>query len=146
MEHLSKVLTHCRYPKWALYRVEKRHTKPTNEVSNRAHSQGTTGTQPTTNEVKTKGHIVIPYSQGECKSINRICSRSHFKGNSSIKNILVSPKDKDPMLNKRGAIYWFQCGDLSCDDEYVGETSRTFGERFKENLQEPSQYIIISST
>ena len=26
------------------------------------------------------------------------------------------------MVSKSGAIYWFQCGDLSCDDEYIGET------------------------
>ena len=42
------------------------------------------------------------------------------------------------MANKSGAIYWFQCGDLTYDDEYIGETSRTFGERFKEHLKEPS--------
>ena len=95
-----------------------------------------------TNEVKTKGHIVIPYTQGLCKSIKKICSRygiqTHFKGYSTIKDPLVFPKDKDPMVNKSGAIYWFQCGDLTCDDEYIGETSRTFGERFKENLKELS--------
>ena len=34
------------------------------------------------------------------------------------------PKDKDPMVNQSGAIYWYQCGDLGCDDEYIGETSR----------------------
>ena len=50
---------------------------------------------------------------------------------------MISPKDKDPMVNKSEAIYWFQCGDLTCDDEYIGETSRTFGERFKEHLKEP---------
>ena len=37
-----------------------------------------------------------------------------------------------------GAIYWFQYGDLTCDDKYLGETSRTFGERFKEHLKDPS--------
>ena len=37
-----------------------------------------------------------------------------------------------------GAIYWFQCRELACDEEYIGETSRTFGERFKENLKDPS--------
>ena len=42
------------------------------------------------------------------------------------------------MVNQRGAIYWFQCDDPTCDDEYIGETSRTFGERFKEHLKEPS--------
>ena len=41
------------------------------------------------------------------------------------------------MKNKNGTIYWFQCGDLVCDEEYIGETSRTFGERFKEHLEEP---------
>ena len=63
--------------------------------------------------------------------------QTHFRGNSTIKNILVSPKDKDPMENKSEAIYWFQCGDLLCGEEYIGETSRTFGERFKELLKEP---------
>ena len=38
------------------------------------------------------------------------------------------PKDKDPMVNQSGDIYWYQCGDLGCDDEYIGKTSRTFGE------------------
>ena len=42
------------------------------------------------------------------------------------------------MVNQSGAIYWYQCGDLGCDDEYIGETSRTFGERYKEHLKEPS--------
>ena len=57
---------------------------------------------------------------------------------STIKNLLVSPRDKDPMANKSGAIYWFQCGDLTCNHEYIGEPSSTFGERFKEHLKEPS--------
>ena len=47
-------------------------------------------------------------------------------------------KDKDPMVNQSGAIYWYQCGDLTCDEEYIGETSRTFGERYKEYLKAPS--------
>ena len=42
------------------------------------------------------------------------------------------------MVNQSGAIYWYQCGDLGCDNEYIGETSRTFGERYKEHLKEPS--------
>ena len=42
------------------------------------------------------------------------------------------------MENKSGAIYWFQCGDLVWDEEYIAESSRTFGERFKEQLKEPS--------
>ena len=55
-----------------------------------------------------------------------------------MKSLLVSPKDKDPMVNQSGAIYWYQCGDLACDEEYIGETSRTFGERYKEHLKAPT--------
>ena len=42
------------------------------------------------------------------------------------------------MENKSGAIYWFQCWDLVCGEEYIGEYSRTFAEKFKEHLKEPS--------
>ena len=141
MDHHRKALTHCKYLKWAIDRVERKLTKPTSEESNDADNQDITGAKHTTNEVKTKGHIVKPYTQGLCKSIRKICSmygiQTHFKGNSTIKNLLASPKDKDPMANKNRAIYWFQCGDLECDEEYIGETSRTFGE-FKEHLKVPS--------
>ena len=116
--------------------------KPTREESNDANNQGTVGAKPFTNEVKSKGHIVIPYTQDLCKSIKKICSRygiqTYFKGSSPIKNLLVSPKDKESKENENGVIYWFQCGDLAFDEEYIGNTSRTFGERFKEHLKEPS--------
>ena len=45
------------------------------------------------------------------------------------------------MVNQSGAIYWYQCGDLGCDDEYIGETSRTFGEKYKEHLKAPHPFI-----
>ena len=80
--------------------------------------------------------------QGLCESIKKICVRygiqPHFKGGCTIKNLLVSPKDKDPMVSQSDAIYWYQCGDLTHDDEYIGETSRTFDERYKEHLKDPS--------
>ena len=122
MDNLRKVLTDCKYPKWTLDKVRKRLTRSSSEVNDVANSQGTAGGQPVTNEVKTKGHIVITYTKGLCKSIKKICGRygiqTHFKGNSTVKNLLVSPKDKHPVVNKSGAIYWFQCGDLTCNDEY----------------------------
>ena len=37
-----------------------------------------------------------------------------------------------------GIIYRFKCDRLKCDEEYIGETARTFGERFKEHLKAPS--------
>ena len=137
-EHLRKALTKCNYPKWALDKVEKRLNKSPSQVNDR----GNHNAQAANQGVPSKGHIVIPYTQGLCESIRKICGRygiqTHFKGGRTIKNLLVSPKDKDPMVNQSGAIYWYQCGDLGCDDEYIGETSRTLGERYKEHLKAPS--------
>ena len=137
-DHLRKALTKCKYPKRALDKVEKRLNRSTRQATD----GGTTGAQPATNEVKNKGHIVILYTQGLYESIKNICGRygiqTHFKGGRTIKSLLVSPKDNGPMVNQSGAIYWYQCGDLGCDEEYIGETSRTFGERYKEQLKAPS--------
>ena len=136
-EHLRKALTNCKYPKWALDKVEKR----LNRSSRQVIDGGNNNFQSANHEVQNKGNIVIPYTQGLCESIKKICGRygiqTHFKGGRTIKNLLVSPKDKDPMVNQSGAIYWYQCWDLGCDDEYIGETSRTFCERYKEHLRPP---------
>ena len=124
--HLWKALIQCKYPKWALNRVQKRLNKPYKEVTDGPNNQGTAGAKLTTYEVETKGHIVIPYTQGLCESIKKICGRygiqTYFKGSNTTQNLLVSPKDKEPMVSKSGAIYWLQCGDISCDDEYIEET------------------------
>ena len=61
-DHLGRALTKCKYPKWALDKVEKRHNRSASEVIDGASNQGSTVAQGATNEVKTKGHIVIPYT------------------------------------------------------------------------------------
>ena len=90
----------------------------------------------------TVGHIVIPYTQGLEESIMNICSKygtqTHFKRIRTLKQLLVKPKDQDPIDKISGTIYMYQCGEHVCNEEYIGETSRTLGERCKEHLQEPS--------
>ena len=55
-----------------------------------------------------------------------------------MKNLLMAPKDQDPMLKKSGVIYRYKCDRVECDEEYIGESSRTFRERFKEHQKAPS--------
>ena len=140
-DHLRKAVTKCKYPKWALDKVEKRLHRSSRQVTD----GGTNNAQSANHEVQNKGHIVIPYTQGLCESTKKICGRygiqTHFKGDRTIKNLLVSSKDKDPMVNQSGAIYWYQYSNLGCNDEYIGETSRTFGERYKEHMKPPLPFI-----
>ena len=73
---------------------------------------------------------------GMCESIKNIGKKHgvavYFKWGRTLKNILVSPKDKDEMVNKNSVIYSYCCGETDCDEEYIGESGRTFGDRFKE--------------
>ena len=91
---------------------------------------------------QTKCHIVVPYTEGMCESLKKICKRygvdMHFKGGRTLKNILVSPKDPDKITNKNSVIYSYSCGSIDCGEEYIGESGRTFGERYKEHLKAPS--------
>ena len=47
------------------------------------------------------------------------------------------PRHQDPMLKKSGVIYRYKCDRVECDEKYIGESSRTFGERFKEHQKAP---------
>ena len=72
------------------------------------------------------------------RSVVDIASKLTSKVAEPSKTFWSPPRTKNPMVNQSGAIYWYQCGDLGCDDEYTGETSRTFGKRYKEHLKAPS--------
>ena len=79
-DHLRKALTKCKYPKWALDKVEKR----LNRSSRQVNDGDINSTQPANHEVKSKGHIVIPYTQGLCESIKKICGRYGTKHTSKV--------------------------------------------------------------
>ena len=66
-EHLRKALTNCKYPKWALDKVEKR----LNRSSRQVNDGGNNNAQSANHEVQNKGHTVIPYTQGLCEVSKR---------------------------------------------------------------------------
>ena len=72
---------------------------------NSNNPRGKTTERDSTKKKYNKGHIVIPYTQGLGESIKKICRKygiqNHFKGNRTIKNILITPKDKDPLDRKK---------------------------------------------
>ena len=51
---------------------------------------------------------------------------------------LRSEENVDINNKKSGVIYRYKCDRVDCDEEYIGESSRTFGERFKEHQKAPS--------
>ena len=57
--------------------------------------------------------FVVPYVQGISESFKSICGKHgvtvHFKAGKILKNILVSPTDKDTLTRKNSVIYWYRC-------------------------------------
>ena len=47
----------------------------------------------------------------------------------------MAPKDKDSKLQKSGVIYQYKCPTINYPVEYIGETGRVLGDRFKEHLK-----------
>ena len=108
LQHLRKALTKCKYPKWALDKMERKFINRGQEESNTGNTQGNYREQDsnnpsgyntgrdTTKDKYSKGNIVIPYIQGLGEIIKRICKKygiqTHFKGNRIIKNIMVKPR------------------------------------------------------
>ena len=88
--------------------------------------------------------MLLPLWQmkGLSESIKKTCKRYdiqvYFKGGKIIKDLLVAAKDKKHITKKSSIIYRYKCDRLECDEEYKGESARTFGEGFKEHLKTPS--------
>ena len=76
------------------------------------------------------------------ESCKNICRKHgvemYFKGGNTIKDLLVHPKDRDTILQKSGMVYRFRCGRVDCEEEYIGESGRTFAKMFREHMKAPS--------
>ena len=135
-EHLKNALKNCKYPTWALNRIQMKTKKQDNKQ---------VPTNRTSRNNQKKSYIVVPYYSGLSESIKNIGrkfgAQVFCKGGTTIKNLLMAPKDKDPIQKQSGVIYRYQCDRVDCDEEYIGESSRTFGERFKEHLKPPLSHV-----
>ena len=89
-----------------------------------------------------KPYMVVPYYKGLSESVKRTCNKHgvqvYFRGGVTIKNLLMASMDQDPMLKNSGVICRYKCDRVEYDEEYIGESSRTFGERFKEHQKASS--------
>ena len=136
-EHLKKVLTENKYPMWTLNRVKLKNKATITQEQRRP--QNTIANNITGNK---RSYMVLPYVKGLSESMKNVGKKhgiqTYFRGGNTIKSLLITPKDKDHITKKSGIIYRFKCNRVDCDDEYIGESSRTFGERYKEHLKTPS--------
>ena len=118
------------------------HTNQCSKPSNESSKSTKKPTNSSSTLINKRGYIVIPYTKALSESIKHVCRKHgiqvYFKG-AKYSDLLVAPKDKDPITKKYNIIYRFKYDRVECNEEYTGESSRTFGERLKEHLKFPSQ-------
>ena len=92
------------------------------------NNQGTSQLSTFARTYSTVGQVVVQYTKGLAEGFKHICGKYgikvHFKGNTTIKQVLMKSKDQDPKEKKSGIIYSFQCKHIACDEEYIGENSK----------------------
>ena len=83
--------------------------------------------------------IIVPYTKGLREKLKKTCNslgiQVHFKGCNTMKTIHMDPKDKENKCQKSVVIYWFKCPKSNCQEEYIGESGRSFWDRLKEHLR-----------
>ena len=57
----------------------------------------------------------------------------YFNGGNTIRSLLVTPKDKGNITQKSGVKY--KCDGVDCDEKYIWQSSRTFGDRLKQHFR-----------
>ena len=135
-DHLCQALQKCKYPIWAINRARIKSQNPARRTNSNSNNQN--GQKKTINK---NIYMVVPYQQGLSERFKKTCQKYgvqvHFKGGQTIKDLLMTPKDKDPITNKSGVIYRFKCSEDGCEEEYIGESARTLAKRFKEHQKSP---------
>ena len=135
MDHLGKVLRYNNYPKWMIEQSGKN-----------THLAEPIIDPDTGNEVKKTSFISAPYFLGLSESFKQLFKYTHiqvcFKGQNTIKSMLMHPKDKINPLLKKDIVYQWSCTDPSCKSSYIGETCRSRRERVKEHSKEGTNSAI----
>ena len=127
-QKVQAALQLCGYPQWTFKKVKDQMSKPkTKKVTKQKAEQS-----------RSKGMVVLPYVQGVTEKISRTLKQyniaSAMKPHTTLRSLLVHPKDKRDPLHTTDAIYEIPC--MNCNMSYVGETGRKFNTRLEEHKSE----------
>ena len=91
-----------------------------------------------------KGSVTIPYARGVSEGLRRVITKGgvgvHFKPRNTLREHLVSPKDKFKKEERCHTVYEHSC--KTCAASYIGETKSPLGVRSSEHKREPSPIAI----
>ena len=132
--HLNRVLCYNNYPQWIINKWGK------------SDKQDPIIHPETGFEIKKRFYISVPYFPGLSESYKKIFKYTpiqvYFKGVNTLKSLLMHPKDKISIDQKKDLVYHWECKADGCNSSYIGETSRALGERVKEHSKSTTSAIL----
>ena len=130
IKHLKRVLSVAGYSKWAWQAPGRKKIRP--------HPRNTACD-------RAKGHVTLPYIGGVTEPISRLIRKTgvaaYAKPHTTVRSILVAPKDKDHPQDKCGVVYQLTCQD--CEASYTGATEQSLKQRLKEHQKTHPRLAII---
>ena len=131
LAHVNRALQTCGYPPWSFEKVRKPKATPNTTKQSTISRAGTQ---------RRKKAVVLPYMQGLSEALRSKFATYqipvYFKPQNTLRQILVSPKDKTDKGDICGPVYQIKCEGSEqdyCDHSYIGETERTLRARFSEH-------------
>ena len=118
LKHIRGALQACQFPYWALNQLHQSFLR-----INQIHQDinGTNNSIKDNNNIKKRN---ISFIQGISEKFKELCKskgiQGFFKGTDTLRTQLLTSKDKDPKLQKRGIIYHYKCPHINCTEVYIG--------------------------
>ena len=132
MDHLHKVLQDNHYP--TQFFQQGKPQQKANEKPN-----------PSTVKFIEGARVVIPYIKSLCEQYRHTLAkyrvRFFFKGTSTIKSLIMPPKNPIPDAQKTDIIYHWKCPANNCTVECIGETNRSLKERLSDYRNQTTSAI-----
>ena len=129
-EHTRTALHTCGYPDWALKRVK--------EQMNWKKAIRKDKSKKDKAQEKSRGVVTVPYVHSFTEKVQRIFTKHRVatvvKPQTTLRQVLVHPKDKVDKHKKAGVEYKIPCN--QCKNVYIGETGRQLATRITEHRKE----------
>ena len=146
-KHIKDALQRSKYPIWLLDWLKIKSNHKINTTKTHNNTINNNNDTNSSNNYYSNIQMVVPYIKDLVESFKNICGKLgiqvHFMGGNTIKSLLVVPMDKDNITQKSGVIYRHKCDRLECDEEYKGQSAKTFWERLKGYLRAHSPSITM---
>ena len=126
-DHITQALKKNNYPMWAIKKAktlqsQEKHTQEKKKKDKTPKKDG--------NRL-----VTIPYQQGTSERLSNAFKKRGYatamKPHTTIRSLVVHPKDKLKPDQKAGVVYQIPC--QQCDKSYIGETGRMLKERISEH-------------